>query len=186
MCSGRHKEAKPVLAPDPENGISAGVSDRGLYKGYAVTGIDGKGRVGIPASLRTTLEKNAPGRFVTIAREPGEKFLTGYDVNWDVLKRQLIAGDEAAERSANRSFDRRTALRGALGPSEDTAFDESGRFILPKMMKEKAELTTTAFFYGVGDTFEIWSPKVLLSDPNADEMMVDICKWCLADKKITL
>lgn len=162
------------------------MSDRGLYKGYAVTGIDLKGRVGIPATLRATLEKNAPGRFVTIALEPGEQFLTGYDLNWDVLKRQLIASDEAAERASQNGFDRRKALRGAFGPSEDTSFDESGRFILPKMMKEKAGLENYAFFYGVGDTFEIWSPKLLLADPNADEMMVDICKWCLADKKITL
>ena len=158
------------------------VSDRGLYQGYAITGIDGKGRVAIPASLRSTIEKNGEGRIVTITREAGAPFLSGNDNKAGHLLRQQITSDESAERVGGGSFDRRNALRRSFGPVEEVPFDASGRFILPKFMRDKAQLTDTAFFFGLGDMFEIWNPHVLLATPSVDELMREVCEWLLSDR----
>ena len=156
--------------------------DRGLYQGYAITGIDAKGRVAIPASLRSTIEKNGEGRIVTISREAGAPFLSGYDSNWGQHLREQVRSDESAERSGGSSFDRRNALRRSFGPVEEVPFDASGRFILSKFMRDKAQLTDTAFFFGLGDIFEIWNPHVLLATDGIDELMREVCEWLLTDR----
>ena len=159
--------------------------ERGLYQGYAITGIDAKGRVAIPASLRSTIEKNGDGRVVTISREAGAPFLSGYDPAWGQLLREQVRSDEAAERGGGTSFDRRNALRRSFGPVEAVPFDASGRFILSKFMREKAQLTDTAFFFGLGDIFEIWNPHVLLATDGIDELMREVCEWLLSDRSST-
>ncbi len=158
------------------------MDDRELFQGYAINGIDGKGRVSIPATLRAAIEQNGDGRFVTIARHETAPCLIGYDKGWSRLLREQLRADEAAERAAGRTFDRHNAHRRAFGPVEPVPYDASGRFILPPFLKDKAQLTDTAFFYGAGDMFEIWSPQLLLSATGVDEDMKEVCAWLMAQR----
>jgi MraZ protein len=158
------------------------VIDRELFQGYAVNGIDAKGRVAIPAPLRASIEQNGDGRFVTIARHESAPCLVGYDRGWSRFLREQLRTDESAERASGRSFDRHNANRRAFGLVEEVPYDSSGRFILPGFMRDKAQLSDTAFFFGTGDTFEIWSPKLLLATPGVDEEMKEVVAWLLSQR----
>jgi MraZ protein len=157
------------------------VNDRELFTGYAINAIV-KGRVAIPAFLRTAIEKNGDGRLVTIAKHETSPCLIGYDRGWTRHLREQMRVDEASERAAGRDYDRHNANRRAFGLVEEVPYDASGRFIIPGFMKDKAGLTDTAFFYGTGDTFEIWSPTVLLAAPGVDAEMKEVVTWLLAQR----
>jgi MraZ protein len=160
------------------------VSDRELFTGYAINAIV-KGRVAIPAFLRSVIEKNGDGRLVTIAKHDASPCLIGYDRGWTRHLREQLRVDEAAQRSAGREFDRHNANRRAFGLVEEVPYDASGRFILPGFMREKAGLAETAFFFGTGDTFEIWSPELLLSAPGVDPEMKEVVTWLLAQRAMS-
>ncbi len=157
------------------------MTDRELFTGYAINAIV-KGRVAIPAFLRTAIEKNGDGRFVTIAKHDASPCLIGYDRGWTRHLREQLRVDEISERAAGREFDRHNANRRAFGLVEEVPYDASGRFIIPGFMKEKAGLTDTAFFFGTGDTFEIWSPATLLAAPGVDSEMKEVVTWLLAQR----
>ncbi len=158
------------------------MDDRELFQGYAINGIDAKGRVSIPATLRAAIEHNGDGRFVTIARHESASCLIGYDRGWGRLLREQLRADEAAERAAGRSYDRHNANRRAFGPVEPTPYDTSGRFILQGFLRDRAKLADKAFFYGTGDTFEIWCPSVLAAAQGVDEEMKEVCAWLLKQR----
>ena len=158
------------------------MSYRELFQGYAISGIDAKGRVAIPAALRGTIDANGDGRIVTIALHEASPCLIGYDQGWAQFLREELRSDEASQRAAGGSFDRHNAKRRAFGPVEKVPYDTSGRFVFPGFLSHKAKLTDTAFFYGTGDTFEIWSPQVLLATPDVDGEMKEICEWLLIQR----
>ncbi len=78
--------------------------------------------------------------------------------------------------------------REGVGPSENIAFDPSGRFVLPGMLADHGKIKKSgyAFFFGVGPVIEIWDPATLLAHPTAPESMKTACRYHLADKKVTL
>jgi MraZ protein len=158
------------------------VDDRELFQGYAINGIDLKGRVAVPATLRAAIEANGDGRSVMIARHECDPCLIGYDKGWARLLREDLRSDLVANRAANRATDRHNANRRAFGPVEPVPYDASGRFILPAFLRAKAELEDAAFFYGAGDTFEIWSPAVLAKAEGVDEEMKEVCAWLMAQR----
>ena len=54
----------------------------------------------------------------------------------------------------------------AFGATEEVPYDSSGRIILPPMMRRKGGIEDLALFIGVGETFQIWNPKLFLADPE--------------------
>jgi len=47
------------------------------------------------------------------------------------------------------------------------------------MMRAKGGIEELALFIGVGETFQIWNPKLFLADPNVPEDMKDIARFRL-------
>ena len=73
----------------------------------------------------------------------------------------------------------RVDLVGAIGDADASvidrqAFDASGRFIMPTMLRERARIADLAFFIGTGDTFEIWNPRLLIETPDIDEELKEV------------
>ena len=61
-------------------------------------------------------------------------------------------------------------------------YDETGRCVLPPMMRELGEIAGRALFLGTGDTFEIWNPDALLAQPGLDPRMARLVRAQLAAK----
>jgi MraZ protein len=166
------------------------VNKRGFYKGHALNAIDAKGRVAIPADLRTVIELNTPrgdepigkGRNFILSNHERSPCLTGYDEGWSQLLYERINRDEEIERAAGRSFDRDNANRAAFGNALDMPYDNSGRFILPGFLRQKGQLEDLAFFYGTANVFEIWNPRILLSTPELFEGMREACAWAMKER----
>ena len=159
------------------------MGDRGIFKGYALQAIDGKGRVALPAAMRAVVERNANDKTLALCDDAAKPCLRLSDQAWVALlkarndrdvERVLDAGGEADRDERN----------GFLGRFEDAPFDASGRFILPSFLKGKGKLDDWAFFWGAGDTIEMWSPTVLMAFAGADPAAKERCAWLMQERGI--
>jgi len=155
------------------------------FIGHALNAVDAKGRVSVPASFRSQVELRVKiygvegdqdrGKELMVAPAPGAVCLRAYDV---VGQRQLLT--EISESVADLpAAQRREALaaarRSELGNLLPVSFDGAGRMVLPQLLRDLAEIDDLAYFIGVGDHFEIWSPAkaraALADDPIALRML---------------
>jgi MraZ protein len=162
------------------------VDSRIPYQGYALNGIDGKGRVGIPAGLRAAVEANGGGeRTLFVSKHKTDPCLVCHDRAWANLLASELKADEQQDRSEGRSFDRPNAQRRTFTLVDEVGFDGSGRFVIPGFLKSRAELDDCALFFGVGQQFEIWSPRVLIQTPHVDAELKDVAQWLLDQRGAT-
>ena len=160
------------------------MADRAVFKGYALQGIDGKGRVALPAPMRLIVESQKGERNLLLTDDTRRGCLRASDQGWsDRLYDRLSAEAERA-LDAGRDIDRDEIGSNALGHLDDVPFDASGRFILPPFLRGKGKLTTLAFFWGAGDSIEIWNPETLLADPAADPGKKERCAWLMAERGV--
>ena len=153
------------------------MADRAVFKGYALQGIDGKSRVALPAPMRLIVERQGGEPKLTITDDSKRGCLRASDLGWADRLFDQTAGDAERALDAGRAIDRYEIQSNTFGSLDDVPFDTSGRFILPPYLKGKGKLETLAFFWGAGDTIEIWNPEVLLADPNADTGKKERCAW---------
>lgn len=153
-----------------------------MFTGHALNAIDAKGRVAIPSGLRQAVEINGDGRNLIIAKHETDPCLIGYDRGWSALLHARLGRTEDRAADSGRDYDRFNANRRAFGLVEDVPFDASGRFILPPMLRDRAQLGDLALFLGTGDTFEVWNPRLLIDAPSMDEEIKDVARWLLASR----
>lgn len=168
------------------------MAERGGYQGYGLQPIDDKGRVAIPAALRTTLIANTPAGgdgkgagTIVVSTHQREKCLIGYDPGFADLLQQRLTQREDSYPLAGGEVDYNIKRRG-IGAAEATPFDASGRFILPAFPRFHAGITRHAFFFGVLDYFEIWDPATLIACEDAPEVMKSAARFFAAEKGIAL
>ncbi len=158
------------------------MANRAVFKGYALQGIDGKSRVALPAPMRLIVEREGGEPKLTLTDDRKRGCLRASDKGWANRLYDRTSADAERSLDAGREIDRDEIGSSALGPLDDVPFDGSGRFILPPFLKDKGKLTTLAFFWGAGDSIEIWNPETLLADPNADEGKKERCAWLMAER----
>lgn len=168
------------------------MSDRGIFQGYALQQVDQKGRVAIPAALRDTLVGNnlrddddRPAPVVVISTHESDRCLIGYDSAFARERHRALLARQAEFAGTNGAVNH-NIMRDGLGAAEQLPYDGSGRFILPAYPKSRARIDKYAFFFGVGDFFEIWDPKTLVECDTASEVMKDAARFFMAEKGIVL
>ena len=146
------------------------VAVRAIYRGYGLQGVDGKDRVGIPGTLRPTVEANNPrtengevSRLLTVAPCETAPCLIAYD---QAYPEEMIAELNARAQAATTPGDpiSRDPFRIGHGIVDTVSFDASGRFVLPSYPKKYARIDNLALFISVGPYFEIWDPETLLAE----------------------
>ncbi len=158
------------------------VSERQLFKGHVLNAIDAKGRVAIPASLRSVIERNCEGRLLVLGIHDTDPCLIGYDRGWSNLLHDRLERQENRERDAGRPFDYHNSNRRAFGSAEELPYDSSGRFILPPFLRQKARLEDLALFVGTGNTFEVWNPRLLLETNGIDDVTKELAAFLIAER----
>ncbi|MGJ3646930.1 division/cell wall cluster transcriptional repressor MraZ [Sphingomonas sp. GlSt437] len=167
------------------------MSGKGIYQGYALQAVDDKGRVAIPSSLRATLIARAPAGVdpkdamsVVLGFHESDPCLIGYDAGYaEALHAELAerarahAGADGAPKGA--------ILRNAMA-AETLPFDSSGRFILPPFPRRRMNIGRYAFFYGMGDWFEMWDPATLVASDAASDVMKDAVRFFMEERGETL
>lgn len=140
-----------------------------LFNGSALTAVDAKGRLSVPAFIRGVVERRSDAKAVLIGAHEVDPCLTAYDRGYarnlyaDNERRRLL--EEAGDASNEAHFAR---ARRTFGLTEDVPYDTSGRIILPPMMRRKGQIEDLALFVGAGGTFEIWNPHIALKSGDAN------------------
>lgn len=121
---------------------------KGLYEGK----IDDKGRMVLPAKLKSSLPENDRGQMVLqLGLKEKCLFLHPNGVFEEKMKKISMLNEF---REVNRVLQRQI-----LSNCTDTELDSSGRFAISKSFLEFASLEKEVIIIGVGDRMELWSPE---------------------------
>lgn len=154
-----------------------------LFQGSALNGVDAKGRVSVPAFLRTVVERRGDSRTIVLAKHELFPCLSAYDPAYAALKHQkierLLEKNEQQD-GAQLAYTQSNLMAFAI--SEEVPYDSTGRILLPAMMRRKGGIADMALFLGVGETFQIWNPTTLLEDDRIPEDLKDVCRYRLEER----
>ena len=156
-----------------------------FFQGSALNAVDAKGRLSVPAFVRSVIERRSDARAIIVGAHEVSPCLTGYSRAhsqelYAELERRRLAGEEkgaAVEEHYARA-------RRLFGMTEDVPYDSSGRIILPPMMRRKGKNEDLALFVGVGGVVEIWNPRIALEEGDRD--LKEIAAYRLEEKGISL
>ena len=154
-----------------------------LFQGSALNAVDAKGRVSVPAFLRSVIERRGDARNIVLAKHDHFTALSAYDPAHAAMKHaklERLLEKQETDPAAELDYARRTMM--AFGATEEVPYDSSGRIIIPTMMRRKGGIEDLALFIGVGETFQIWNPQLFLADKNIPEDMKDIARFRLEER----
>jgi MraZ protein len=121
-----------------------------MFVGTHIVGVDGKGRVSIPAPFRAALKGSDT---IYVWRSHRGACLEAGD-------EALLEKYKAAMAQAGET-DREDLEYAIFSEVRPLAFDVTGRVSLPDDLRSHAGLNGKAAFTGLSDRFEIWEPKAL-------------------------
>ncbi|HZF43946.1 MAG TPA: division/cell wall cluster transcriptional repressor MraZ [Sphingomonadaceae bacterium] len=154
-----------------------------LFQGSALNAVDAKGRVSIPAFLRSVVEKRGDAKALVLAKHDSFPCISAYDHGYAAVqhaKLERLYEREEAEPAALATYHRRNML--AFGATEEVPYDSGGRVLLPPMMRRKGGIEDLALFIGAGETFQIWNPRSFLGHDDIDEDMKDIARYRMEER----
>jgi MraZ protein len=158
-----------------------------LFQGSALNAVDAKGRVSVPAFLRSVIERRGDARTITLAKHESFPALSAYDPAYAALKHsklERLLEKEETNPDAQLDYEQRNLM--AFAATEEVPYDSSGRIVLPPMMRRKGGIDDLALFLGTGETFQIWNPKLFLDEPRVPDDMKDIARFRLEERGLKL
>ena len=123
-----------------------------MFRGFNKISIDTKGRLAIPSRYRSLILDQALNNLV-ITLNPLDRSLWLYPLpEWELIENKLTALSD---------FDKQTRRTKQMmrGYANDCQLDAQGRILIPRELREYAELTRQAVILGQGNKFEIWNEK---------------------------
>jgi MraZ protein len=157
-----------------------------LFQGSALNAVDAKGRVSVPAFLRSVIERRGDAKSIVLAKHEAFPCLSAYDPAYAALKHsklERLFEKQEADPEAALEYQQRNLI--AFAATEEVPYDSSGRIVLPTMMRRKGGLEDLALFLGTGETFQIWNPQMFLDDPRVPEDMKDIARYRLEERGLS-
>lgn len=133
------------------------------FKGQAAYSVDAKGRVAIPAKMRSALTPEAQGTFTLT--KGFEKCIYAYPQDEWKHKEEEYAALNRNNRNA------RHLVRMILMWAEEASLDGQGRISLPKALADYAGIGERALIIGSMDHIEIWDPTAF--DDYLQEQTID-------------
>jgi MraZ protein len=158
-----------------------------LFQGSALNSVDAKGRVSVPAFLRSVIERRGDARTITLAKHESFPALSAYDPAYAALKHsklERLLEKEETNPEAQLDYEQRNLM--AFAATEEVPYDSSGRIVLPPMMRRKGGIDDLALFLGTGETFQIWNQKLFLDEPRVPDDMKDIARFRLEERGLKL
>jgi len=121
------------------------------FKGQADYSVDVKGRVAIPAKMRSALNPDAQGTFTLT--KGFEKCVYVYPQDQWKIKEDEYSSLNVNNRNA------RHLVRMVLMWAEEVSLDGQGRISLPKSLSEYADIGDRVLIIGAGERIELWNPE---------------------------
>ncbi len=120
-----------------------------MFRGLNELNLDNKGRLTIPSRYREQLSSEA-GVFLVLTLNPADRALWLYpSTEWVIIESKL------ATLSDFNKQERRTKQM-MRGYASDCQLDAQGRILIPRELRDYAQLAKRAIFFGQGNKFEIW------------------------------
>ena len=154
-----------------------------LFQGSALNAVDAKGRVSVPAFLRSVVERRGDAKTIVLASHESFPCLSAYDPAYAALqhsKLERLFEKEEGNPAAALDYQQRNLM--AFAATEEVPYDSSGRIVLPPMMRKKGRIEELALYLGTGETFQIWNPRLFLKDKNIPEDLKDIARDRLEER----
>ncbi|MEO0996741.1 MAG: division/cell wall cluster transcriptional repressor MraZ [Pseudomonadota bacterium] len=119
-----------------------------MFRGATKVTLDAKGRLAVPTRYRERVHARCEGQVVvTVDRQ---HCLLIYPLrDWEDIERQLIRLP-----SSNRKV--REYKQMMVGYATELELDANGRILLPKELREFADLDRQVVLVGQGNKFELW------------------------------
>jgi MraZ protein len=161
-----------------------GVEIDDFFQGSALNAVDAKGRLSVPAFVRSVIERRSDARAIVIGAHEVSPCLTAYGRGYARNLYEEIERRRLAEEGRGGTLEEHYArARRAFGMTEDVPYDTSGRIVLPPMMRRKGGIDELALFVGVGGTVEIWNPRTALKEGDRD--LKEIAAYRLEEKGLS-
>ena len=123
------------------------MSEVAVYQGAALTAIDPKGRLAIPASFRNPILKSSHNeKKVILAKNSRLPCLTGYGTSYREELLQIVRNSREQADGGAHNFRSEYVGAAIFTLSDEVSFDASGRLILPPMLRDAAGITGAAIF----------------------------------------
>ncbi len=120
-----------------------------VFYGEYLVSFTGKGRIVIPKKIRKLIKGN-----LFILTKGFGFYLSGYNKeDWERRSKEFLSSSLLDQDNLDKK-------RFLFSSTSYLEIDKQGRFIIPSNLMKHAGLTSKAVIIGVGDHFEIWSPKL--------------------------
>ncbi len=120
-----------------------------MFRGINTVSLDGKSRMALPARLRDTVQQVSFGKLV-LTIDMREKCLMLYPLpEWEKVQATLTG-------LANVRSEVRTLQRLLIGHATDLDLDAQGRVLIPRLLRDYAQLDKKLILLGQGNKVEIW------------------------------
>jgi len=125
-----------------------------LFRGLNAINLDNKGRMIFPTRYRETVQTSqAAGPPLVVTIDTEAPCLLLYPMTeWQVLEQKI-----QALPSFNKAT--RRIQRLLIGHATEVEVDNSGRVLIPPLLREYANLTKEIVLVGQGNKFEIWDKE---------------------------
>lgn len=127
-----------------------------IFQGNALSAVDGKNRLSIPAFVRNVLPP-AETRYVHVGKHPRSPCLTVYGDSYSRFLMERIKEDEEGSEDPFAIDDRE---RGLWGMGEKFGFDAGGRIVLNGLLRDLGQIGDAGLFVGRGRYAELWNPQI--------------------------
>ncbi len=133
-----------------------------MFLGQYAHSLDSKGRLIVPARFRDEIQ--------------GSIYLTqGFDQNLRMLPEETFQAIYSRVTQMSSTDPTARQLRRLIFSSaQKVDLDNNGRILIPKYLRDVADLESEAIIVGVGESIEIWSPEawekqnLILQDADAN------------------
>ncbi len=120
-----------------------------MFRGINAVNIDSKGRMAVPTKYRDRLMQDCAGRLVMTIDTDATCLLLYPMPEWEVIesKIQALPSFNAAARRVQRLL---------IGHATDLELDNTGRLLIPPLLRDYAGLDKRMMLVGQGKKFELW------------------------------
>ena len=118
--------------------------------------IDKKGRVSVPATFRSHLSSMGYNGFISY---PSFNYSALEACSQDRIEKLSSAIDSLNPFEERRDY----FATSILSESENLQFDTEGRVSISEKLLKHAKIVNNVLFVGLGKTFQIWEPKILVN-----------------------
>lgn len=121
-----------------------------MFRGINSINMDAKGRVMMPVRYREELIEDSEGHLVITIDTEAPCLLIYPLPEWELIEHKI-----ESLPSFNRAV--RRIQRLLIGHAQEVDIDGNGRFLIPPVLREYADLSKQIMLVGQGKKFEVWS-----------------------------